>query len=262
MKIVKISLVNGLNKTKGVERAPDEILKELKEIHSNDQGKEVKFESDSVEITGDLVKDNEVIYEKVFDEFEGKRVLFLGGDHSTSYSLTRAFFDFCENKGGEPCLIVFDAHLDMMKPVDKKIPTHEEWLRALIEDGFKMENILLVGVRNSDPSELKFMGEGVRRVSVEELMFGLENKTDAIMEFGHGKEVYVSIDIDCVDPAHAPGTGYCESGGISSRELIYIVKRMNKMKNLRAVDLVEINPSKDEGGRTVRLGAKIVSELI
>ncbi len=251
MNIIEIPLINGLNKTRGVEKASEKIMASLEGIKSE----KVEFgEKDLIEI-------NELIYKKAFESYD-KKNLFLGGDHSLSYSLARAFFNYSENSGKEACLIVFDAHPDLMEPVDKKIPTHEEWLRALIEYGFPLKNILLVGLRNIDPAELKFMGEKIRRVSIEDLMFDLESKTDAIMEFGYGKEVYVSIDIDFVDPAYAPGTGYCEPGGMSSREFLYILKRLSKMKNLRAIDLVEINPSKDEGNKTVELGAKIVKTFL
>jgi len=82
------------------------------------------------------------------------------------------------------------------------------------------------------------------------------------MEFSNNKELYVSIDIDVLDPAFAPGTGYREPGGLSSRDFIYLVQRINKIKNLKAVDIVEINPDKDIKNQTVKLGAKILSELI
>jgi len=82
------------------------------------------------------------------------------------------------------------------------------------------------------------------------------------MEFTKGKESYVSIDIDVIDPAFAPATGYCEPGGLTSRQFLYIIQRINKIKNLKAVDIVEINPDKDGGEKTVKLGAKILSELI
>ena len=57
--------------------------------------------------------------------------------------------------------------------------------------------------------------------------------------------LYISIDIDAVDPAFAPGTGYIEPAGLTSRELIYLVQRFKLLKNLKMVDLVEINPEKD-----------------
>ena len=68
-----------------------------------------------------------------------QKIIFLGGDHSISYSLGKAFFEHCEKENKEPCLIIFDAHADCIKPM--KEPTHEEWLRALIDEGFPKENI-------------------------------------------------------------------------------------------------------------------------
>lgn len=244
--MINVPLVNGLGKTKGVEEAGNKVWKgDLEKIDFGEK---------------DLIEINDLIYNKSFKEFGAGKVCFLGGDHSMSYPITRAFFDWCENESKKPCLIVFDAHPDLMEPVDRKIPTHEEWLRGLVEDGFPVENILLVGVRNIDVVEKKYLQEkGIKRMSVEELMFNLETKSDAIMEFGYGKEVYVSIDIDVVDPAYAPGTGYLEPGGISSRELLYVLRRISKMKNLRAIDLVEINPSCDFNDMTSRLGEKIIN---
>ena len=90
----------------------------------------------------------------------------------------------------------------------------------------------------------------------------IEQTCDSIMEFANGKELYVSIDIDVVDPAFAPGTGYCEAGGLTSRQILYLVSRINRIKNLRAVDIVEVNPEKDVNNQTIKLGAKILSELI
>ena len=266
MNILKIPQTNGLGKTKGVSAAPEKILLGLEEIYSNESFEEIfvdKLNISEVSLSGDLVKDNDLVYEKSFSLFSSGKTIFLGGDHSTSYPTTRAFFDFCENSGKEPCLIVFDAHPDLMEPVDQKIPTHEEWLNALLRDGFNPKNILLVGVRNSDPSESKIIREkGIKLISVDNLLLDLEGRTDSIMEFAHGKELYLSLDIDVVDPAFAPATGYCEPGGLTSRQFLYILKRMKKMKNLFATDLVEINPSKDESGKTIQLGSKILSELI
>ena len=146
-----------------------------------------------------------------------------------------------------------------------KEPTHEEWLRKLIDDGFPAENILLVGIRNSDKEENRFLKEKkIRNISINKIKENLEEMTEIIMEFSSGKELYVSLDIDVVDPAFAPATGYKEPGGFTSREIIYIFQRINKIKNLRGVDIVEINAEKDKkfDNMTIKLGAKILSELI
>jgi len=268
MYIVKVPGINGLGKTNGCQNAGDAILKSLDEIYTNESGKEINVNNlDLEEIhldNSNLEFSNNLIYKNAFEVFETQpRVVFLGGDHSVSYSLTRAFFDYCENSEKEPCLIVFDAHADCMEPM--KEPTHEEWLRALIENGFPVKNILLVGARNVDKTEMEFLTKHkIRMVSMNKLLENLQDTCEVIMEFANNKELYVSIDIDVIDPAFAQSVSYQEPGGLTSREFIYIIQRMNKMRNLRAVDIVEIDAKQDEKNNnlTVKLGAKILSELM
>lgn len=261
MLVVNVPGINGLNKTKGCEEAGKLIFNTLKEeIYSNESKKtfdnlsleEIKFDSSNLE------EANKLIYEKAKEFYEKQdKVVFLGGDHSISYSLAKAFLD--KNKD-ESCLIVFDAHPDCMPFI--KEPTHEEWLRKVVEEGFPTENILLVGTRNSHSRELEFLKEkNIRTISPNQLLLDLEDSCDLIMEFSRNKNLYVSIDIDVIDPAFAPATGYPEIGGLSSREFLYIVQRINKIKNLKAVDIVEINPNKDFNNMTIKLGAKILGEL-
>jgi len=268
MFIVKVPGINGLGKTKGCEKAGNAILESLKEIYSNELGKPIDarlLDLEEIHLdNGNLELANSLIYENGIEIFETQlKTFFIGGDHSISYSLTKAFLEHCQNERKEPCLIVFDAHPDCMSSIDSKIPNHEEWLRALIESGFPAENILLVGIRNSDPKELEFLSKNrIRSINLNQLLINIEDICDTIMEFSNGKELYLSLDIDVVDPVFAPATGYIEPGGLTSRQFIYLVQRMNKIKNLRAIDLVEINPEKDSTGMTVKLGAKILSEFI
>ncbi len=264
--IVKVPGINGLGKTEGCERAPNLILESIKEIYSNEEGvlidtnlfdlEEIHLDNSNLELT------NELIYKNSYEIYSEKpKTIFLGGDHSISYPLTKAFMGYCKDNCKDSCLIVFDAHADCMKPM--KEPTHEEWLRKLIEEGFSAGNVLLVGARNIERQEIKFLKEkGIQQISINKISEDIDNIADTIMEFANGKDVYISVDIDVIDPAFAPGTGYPESGGLTSREFIYLIQRIKKMKNLRAVDIVEINPEKDRDGLTVKLGAKILSELI
>ncbi len=266
--IVKVPGINSLGKTKGCERAGSAILDALKDIHSNEQGipidvslldlEEIHLDNSNLEVA------NKLIYENAFESFEIKpKTIFLGGDHSISYSLTRAFFDYCQDSGKQPCLIVFDSHADCLS-ADKN-PTNEQWLRKLIEDGFPKENILIVGARNLWKEEITFLRENrIRIMSINSLNENMQEMCDTIMEFSNGKELYVSVDIDVIDNAFAPSTYSPEPGGLASRQFIYLIQRINKIKSLRAVDLVEINEKKDEkyDNMTVKLGAKIVAELI
>ena len=171
--------------------------------------------------------------------------------------------EYCKKENKEPCLVVFDAHPDCMEPIGPEIPTHEEWLRALIESGFPSENILLVGVRNQDPKEINFLSKNrIKTIHMDKLFQDLENVCDTVMEFASGKEFYLSLDIDIVDPVFAPGTSYSEPGGLTSREMIYLVQRISKVKSLKAIDIVEVNPEGKGGELTVKLGAKILSEFL
>ncbi len=266
MFIVKIPLINGLGKTKGCERAGNAVLEALKEIHSNEQGniidsslldlEEIHLDNNNIELS------NKLIYENSLEIFETKpRVVFLGGDHSISYSTGKAFLDYCRKEKKKPCLIVFDSHADCMTSM--KEPTHEEWLRKLIEEEFPKEEILIVGLRNVWRDEIKFLKENkIKILSMTNLTEDLQDMCDTIMEFSNGKELYVSMDIDFIDPVFAPATGYPEPGGLTSRQFIYLIQRIKRIKTLRAVDIVEINEKKDEDRITVKLGAKILSELL
>ena len=95
-------------------------------------------------------------------------------------------------------------------------------LRKLIEEGFPKENILLVGLRNVWKDEIKFLKENrIKTLSMTNLTEDLRDMCDTIMEFSNGKELYVSIDIDFIDPLFAPATGYPEPGGLS-KQTIYL----------------------------------------
>jgi len=268
MFIVKVPGING-EKSQGCERTGNAILESLREIYSNEQGipidvdlldlEEIHLDNSNLKLT------NELIYENSLETFEAKpRTIFLGGDHSISYSIVRAFLDNCRNLKREPCLIVFDSHPDCLFSKEK-YPNNREWLRKLIEKGFPEENILLVGTRNIWKDEIKFLKENkIKTLSISNLTDDLHEMCDTIMEFSNGKELYVSIDIDVIDPVFAPATGYPESCGLSSRQFLYLVQRIKKIKTLRAVDIVEINEKKDEkyDNATVKLGAKVLAELL
>jgi arginase family enzyme len=264
--IVKIPGINGGGKTDGCEKAPNEILKFLKEISFSESGKKIDFQFlDLEEIhldNSDVKYSNSLIYKnskEIFEEYP--KTIFIGGDSSITYSTGRAFLDYCREEEKEPCLIVFGSSLNLMPP--KEEPRSDEWLRKLIEKGFPLKNILLVGVRNFSDKEVEFLNKNkITLIRMNSLLSNLEDICDSIMEFSNNKELYVSMNISIIDPAFAPGVGRREPGGLSSREFIYLISRINKIKRLRALDLVSINPKKDEKNITVKLGAKILAEII
>ena len=260
MKLIKIpSSLGKLESGDGAELAPDAVIDELKNLYSSEEGFKVRFEVDAVQVVkSNIDETNKNIFDKIFSAKDN--FIAIGGDHSISYSCIKAFAQNHENVG----LIIFDAHPDSMPRFS--VPTHENFLRTFIEEGvIKASNVILVGIRNSDPEELRFIHEKkINIFPMKEIGFeGKESICDDIMSLAKNFDsLYLSIDIDAVDPAFAPGTGYAEVGGLTSRELIYFIQRIKLIKNLKAIDLVEINPKLDRDKLTVKLGAKIVNELV
>ena len=248
MLIVKVPAINGLGKTKGCEKAPEKIVRQLTNINTE----EIKINNNNAEETiNNILNEAPNFFNKNF-------VVFLGGDHSISFPLVKSFNSLNKNAG----IIIFDAHADCMKPM--KEPTHEEWVRALIEQGFDSKQIILVGLRNVDPQEIDFLRENkINCFWMKELVSDFKETADLITEQARKFDaLYISIDIDVIDPAFAPGTGYVEPGGLSSKEFLYLIQRLALPKNLKACDIVEINPDKDINNLTVKLGAKIISEFM
>ncbi len=268
MFVVKVPGING-EKSKGCERAGNAIIESLREIYSNEQGIPIDFDLlDLEEIhldNSNLKLTNELIYENSLETFESKpKTIFLGGDHSITYSIAKAFLDNCLNSKPkrEPCLIVFDSHPDCLLSKEK-YPNNREWLRKLIEEGFPKQNILLVGVRNSSREEIIFLKQNnIRMITMNQLLEDLQDTCDIIMEFSSRKELYLSIDVDVIDPVFVPGTGNPEPGGLTNRQFVYLIQRINKVKNLKAIDITEINAVKDKEGLSVKFWAKILSEFL
>ena len=266
MFIVKIPAVNGEN-TRGCERAGNAILKYLKKIHSSEKG--VLIETDNLDLeeihtdNSDIKLTGKLIYENSAEIFEEKpRTIFLGGDHSITYHTGRAFLDYCKKQKKEPCLIVFDSHADSV-PSHKQEPANREWLGKLVENGFPSKDILIVGARNISREEIIFLKKNnIKNIDMNQLLNDLDETCDFIMEFANGKELYLSIDIGVADPVFAPASEYPEAGGVSSRQLIYLVQRIIKVKTLRAADITGINPERDKEELTIGLGAKILAEMI
>jgi len=270
MFVVKVPGINGSGKTNGCESAGNGIISELRKIHTNQQGKiidvdmldleEIHLDNSNPGLSSDL------IYKNSLNSFETKpKMAFLGGDHSISYNTVKAFMDSCKTSGKDFCLIVFDAHPDCKKSENENFPSNEEWLRGLVEAGFPSDNVLLVGARNFSLEEMAFVKENkIKTILMEKFVDEVQEVCDLITEFSNGRELYVSIDIDSVDPAFASSTGCPEPGGFTSKDFLYLSQRLNKVKNLRAVDIVEINAEKDEKNNnlTLKLGAKILSEFM
>jgi len=261
MQIIRVRNIDSDGNTKGCEKAPVEVLKSLKNIFSNEKGKLIEFDKLNLEeIHVDLEnieEANHLIFENSKEAFERNfKTFFIGGDHSIDYSIGKAFDKIQEN----PLLIVFDAHGDCLE--NGKM--NRKWLRKLVEGGFEARNILLIGARNLHAEELEFIKKNsIDWIKMDVLREELEGVCDLVMERARKSGgFYMTIDMDCVDPSFAPGACDLEPGGLGSRDLIYFIKRMALLENFRGADLVEINPEKDINSMTVKLGAKLLSEML
>ena len=265
MNLIKIPFSGaGLGHGNGANAAPDAIIEQFKELFTNEQGLNPNFEIDSISVDESNIGDSHKSIETYCETIKDKSI-FLGGDHSITHPVVKGFKKSLVDRGLDPELlfIVFDAHPDLMD--DFRPPTQEDYLRVLIEDGtLKSKNVVLIGTRNWDKQELDYLEEKkINYYSMNEILKkGMVAVIDEILSSSdYAKNIYLSIDIDAVDPVEAIGTGYLEHGGLSSRELIYCVQEIAKSKRLLAADIVEVNPSKDIKNMTSKLAAKLVFEL-
>lgn len=243
MKLVKVPFSGGsLGKNLGCELAPDEISKNINSLNVKNK---------NIEEAGAMIYN--------FVKNSDDKLFLLGGDHSITYY---SFSGFAEKNAG--CgLVVFDAHPDMQS---SDFVTHEDYLRVLIDKKIlRSSSVVLVGVRSISREELEYLRENkIIYFDMNKIYdLGIKEVCDLIMEkMGGFSKFYLSIDIDVLDPAFAPGTGYLEPGGISSSDLFYFLNRIKNMKNLSVVDLVEVNPKKDINNTTTLLGSKIVGVFL
>jgi len=250
--------VGGLAKAKGAELAPEAVVKHLKENYLNESGVAPKFDVKKVAINPSNIEESFNNIADAISKEQGKFIA-LGGDHSITHPILKAMAKKYPGIG----IISFDAHPDMMQPFS--MPTHENFLRTLIEDGIvPADKVIVVGVRNADIEEMNFARQNDVKLYPMKIIAleGKESVCDGIMEVAKDwPALYLSIDIDVLDPAFAPGTGYAEPAGLTSRELLYFIQRILLLKNVKAMDLVEINPAKDVQEMTSKLGAKILGEM-
>ena len=263
MLITKIGLIDSSTVNSGCDKSPNLILNKLKEIGTNEKGKaianwELNFNEIHIDLNN-IPESNHNIFETSKEIFEKhSKAFFIGGDHLISYSIISAF----KKIQNDPLVIVFDAHADCFETSSGI--SSRNWLRKLIEERYDSSRLLLVSSRNLDLDEIKFIKDNsITWIKMDILSEDLSGVCDLVMERARKSEgFYLSIDIDAVDPAFAPGVALIEPGGLSSRDLIYFIKRLVLLENFKGADIVNINPYKDINEMTLKLGAKILAEMI
>jgi agmatinase len=261
MKIVKVPWDLCEAGTVGTGIAPKKVLEKTNEQLLTEDGILPLFDVTEVEaLKKDMQSSIEKIYRAAGDAFKSNaKPLFLGGSHAITLPIVRAFLRvYPENPG----IIIFDAHPDAKANFSD---AQEDLLLGLVNNGIiKKENIILVGTRSWDKEEYVFLKKNkIKYFPMKEISAnGIHEVSDSFMSVAKNfSDLYVSIDIDVLDPAFAPGTHCAEPGGLTTRQLLYFLGRIKKLRNLRGFDLAEVNPAKDVNDMTSRVGAKILVEL-
>jgi agmatinase len=188
-------------------------------------------------------------------------LLSIGGDHSVTIPLVRGFAaGFPEGYG----LVSLDAHPDLFDRYDgSPLSAGCPMRRALEASRLKPQHLLILGTRSYNREELDFMREKeIRFVPAREIeRGGVEAAVALAGERLRGVgNVYLTLDIDVADPSCAPGTGAPVAGGLTSRQLLDLVRGLIQALPVRGMDLVEIAPPLDPADITLFLALQIVFE--
>ena len=194
------------------------------------------------------------VVEKITSELkkQNKQLIILGGEHLITLA---SYLTFPKETG----FVVFDAHYDLREQYADTKLSHAAYLRRIVEKR-GAENIVHVGARAFVKEELACLKENnIATISDKNIRNGdgIKQLKDTVSTFD---SLYVSVDLDVLDPAFAPGVGNPEAVGISSRELYDLIISLQN-KKIIAADIVELNPSFDNGS-TASMAAKLISTII
>jgi agmatinase len=192
--------------------------------------------------------------------------VILGGDHSITWPAATAV---AEAVGwGELGLLHFDAHADTADIIDGNLASHGTPMRRLIESGaVRGRNFVQVGLRGywPPPDVFAWMREQEMTWHLMHEVWDRGSRaviTDAIARAGDGcKALYLSVDVDVLDPGFAPGTGTPEPGGMNPADLLRAVRQIALDTPLVAVDVVEVAPPYDHAETTVNNAHRVVMEV-
>ena len=177
----------------------------------------------------------------------GGRPLALGGDHSVTYPILRAV----SRRYPGLTILHIDAHPDLYDEFEGDRFSHACPFARIMEEGLS-RRLVQVGIRTMNPHQ---RGQAARfGVEVIEMRDWAAGVRPAL-----GGSLYLSIDLDGLDPAHAPGVSHREPGGLSVRDVLTLVQ--DAAGTVVGADVVEYNPRQDLGGMTATVAAKIVKEV-
>jgi agmatinase len=213
----------------------------------------------NIEVT-DQIKDFEQVYKKV--AALPNIPILLGGDHSITISIFQAQRERFANK--RLGILWVDAHPDLCDEFTGSKFSHACVLRRGLEFGIQPQDVCLVGLRSWEDQEINLVENGGLNIYsaadvAERGMKAIAKEVHRILS--NCDAVHISLDIDCLDPAFAPGTGIPDSGGLTSRELITLIKSLQGLP-LVGLDVVEVSPPLDPSEATVFAALKVIFEFM
>lgn len=202
---------------------------------------------------GDVEKDLEEI-SRVTNEIlnDNKKTMMIGGEHLVTLGTIREYV----KKYPDLHIIHFDAHTDLRESFLGRELSHATVLRKcydLLGDG----RIYQFGIRSGDSSEFYWAAEGHTNLRKFDLV-GLDKCIEKLKD----KPVYITIDLDVLDPSVFPGTGTPEAGGITYKELQQAILDMRELNNIVGADIVELSPHYDPSGVSTAVACKVLREMV
>jgi len=185
---------------------------------------------------------------------EEKFPLGMGGEHLVSWPVMKAM----AAKYKDLAIIHMDAHTDLREHYEGEPLSHSTPIRKIAEH-IGPENVFSFGIRSGMKEEFDWAKEVGMHISKFEVLEPLKE----ILPKLAGRPVYVTIDIDVLDPAHAPGTGTVDAGGITSKELLASIHAIARSEvNVVGADLVEVAPIYDHSEQTANTASKLIREMM
>ncbi|WP_226036263.1 agmatinase [Aquibacillus saliphilus] len=197
----------------------------------------------------DMIQD---YVDKILDQ--GKFPLGLGGEHLVSWPVIKSVYQ----KYPDMALIHIDAHADLREEYEGEPLSHSTPVRKTCEL-IGPENVYSFGIRSGSREEFQYAKDSGMYMA----RYDVAEPLSQVLPKLKGRNVYVTIDIDVLDPAFAPGTGTAEAGGITSKELLKAIQLIAQSDvNVVGADLVEVAPIYDPTEQTAIAASKFVREIL
>ncbi len=202
------------------------------------------------------------VEERAMEALQHPQALFLGGDHSVTIPLMRAFDRFVDGPFG---VLHFDSHPDLFDVYEGHHWSHACTERRALElSGLDPQHLVFVGLRSLCQEEWDFLKahpEIPYYTARQCYQRGIEAIAEEVVErLEDVQAVYFTLDIDGLDPAYAPGTGTPEGGGLTTRDLLELVRVVFQRLPIQALDVVEVAPPLDQADITAFAALKVIYE--